>query len=91
MRNMPAEPLSTRPKLFPPMVVQMIAVGEQTGALDDMLNKIADFYEEEVDIAVATLLSALEPIMITFLGATVGIIVVSMYLPMFKLISALAE
>jgi type IV pilus assembly protein PilC len=86
-----AEPLSTRPKLFPPMVVQMIAVGEQTGALDDMLNKIADFYEEEVDIAVAALLSALEPLMITFLGATVGIIVVSMYLPMFKLISALAD
>ena len=86
-----AEPLSTRPKLFPPMVVQMIAVGEQTGALDDMLNKIADFYEEEVDIAVAALLSALEPLMITFLGATVGVIVVSMYLPMFKLISALAE
>ena len=86
-----AEPLSTRPKLFPPMVVQMIAVGEQTGALDDMLNKIADFYEEEVDIAVAALLSALEPLMITFLGATVGIIVVSMYLPMFRLIGALAD
>lgn len=86
-----AEPLATRPRIFPPMVVQMIAVGEQTGALEDMLNKIADFYEEEVDIAVATLLSALEPIMITFLGATVGVIVVSMYLPMFKLISALAE
>ncbi len=86
-----AEPLSTRPKLFPPMVIQMIAVGEQTGALDDMLNKIADFYEEEVDIAVAALLSALEPLMITFLGATVGVIVVSMYLPMFKLISTLAD
>jgi len=86
-----AEPLATRPKLFPPMVVQMISVGEQTGALEDMLNKIADFYEEEVDIAVASLLSALEPIMITFLGATVGVIVVSMYLPMFKLISTLAD
>lgn len=85
-----AEPLATRPKLFPPMVVQMISVGEQTGALEDMLNKIADFYEEEVDIAVASLLSALEPLMITFLGATVGVIVVSMYLPMFKLISTLA-
>ncbi len=85
-----AEPLSTRPKIFPPMVVQMIAVGEQTGALDDMLNKIADFYEDEVDVAVSALLSALEPLMITFLGATVGVIVVSMYLPMFKLISALA-
>jgi len=80
-----------RPKLFPPMVVQMISVGEQTGALEDMLNKIADFYEEEVDIAVASLLSALEPIMITVLGATVGVIVVSMYLPMFKLVATMAN
>lgn len=86
-----AEPLATKPKIFPPMVVQMIAVGEQTGALDDMLNKIADFYEDEVDAAVAGLLSALEPLMIAFLGATVGVIVVSMYLPMFKLISTMAE
>ncbi len=86
-----AEPLAARPKLFPPMVVQMISVGEQTGALEDMLNKIADFYEEEVDIAVASLLSALEPIMITVLGATVGVIVVSMYLPMFKLVSTMAN
>ncbi|MGH7889211.1 MAG: type II secretion system F family protein [Thermodesulfobacteriota bacterium] len=86
-----AEPLGAKPKIFPPMVVQMIAVGEQTGALDDMLNKIADFYEDEVDAAVAGLLSALEPIMIAFLGATVGVIVVSMYLPMFKLISTLAQ
>ncbi|MGH7808045.1 MAG: type II secretion system F family protein [Thermodesulfobacteriota bacterium] len=86
-----AEPLATKPKIFPPMVVQMIAVGEQTGALDDMLNKIADFYEEEVDVAVAGLLSALEPLMIAFLGATVGVIVVAMYLPMFKLISTMAE
>jgi type IV pilus assembly protein PilC len=89
--QMLAEPLVARPKLFPPMVVQMISVGEQTGALDDMLNKIADFYEEEVDIAVASLLSALEPIMITVLGATVGVIVVSMYLPMFKLVSTMAN
>jgi type IV pilus assembly protein PilC len=73
------------------MVVQMISVGEQTGALEDMLNKIADFYEEEVDIAVASLLSALEPIMITVLGATVGVIVVSMYLPMFKLVATMAN
>ncbi len=85
-----AEPLSQRPKIFPHMVVQMIAVGEQTGALEDMLNKIADFYEDEVDVAVASLLSALEPLMITFLGGTVGVIVVAMYLPMFKLISTLA-
>jgi type IV pilus assembly protein PilC len=86
-----AEPLAARPKLFPPMVVQMISVGEQTGALEDMLNKIADFYEEEVDIAVASLLSALEPLMITVLGATVGVIVVSMYLPMFKLVATMAN
>jgi len=86
-----AEPLAAKPDIFPPMVVQMIAVGEQTGALDDMLNKIADFYEDEVDAAVAALLSALEPIMIAFLGGTVGVIVVSMYLPMFKLISTMAR
>lgn len=85
-----AEPLSRRPKIFPPMVVQMIDVGEQTGALDEMLNKIADFYEDEVDTAVAALMSALEPVMITFLGGTVGVIVVAMYLPMFKLISTMA-
>lgn len=89
--QMLAEPLMARPKLFPPMVVQMISVGEQTGALEDMLNKIADFYEEEVDIAVASLLSALEPLMITVLGATVGVIVVSMYLPMFKLVSTMSN
>lgn len=85
-----AEPLAARPKIFPPMVVQMISVGEQTGNLDDMLNKIADFYEDEVDVAVAALMSALEPAMIFFLGCTVGVIVVSMYLPMFKLVATLA-
>lgn len=85
-----AEPLSTRPKIFPPMVVQMISVGEQTGNLDDMLNKIADFYEDEVDVAVAALMSALEPAMIFFLGCTVGVIVISMYLPMFKLVATMA-
>jgi type IV pilus assembly protein PilC len=73
------------------MLVQMIAVGEQTGALDDMLNKVADFYEEEVDVAVAALMSALEPAMIAVLGGTVGVIVISMYRPMFKLISTLAQ
>lgn len=86
-----AEPLSARPKIFPSMVVQMIAVGEQTGALDDMLNKIADFYDEEVDAAVASLMSALEPVMIAFLGGTVGFIVIAMYMPMFKLISTLSK
>jgi type IV pilus assembly protein PilC len=86
-----AEPLSKRPKIFPPMVVQMIAVGEQTGALDDMLNKIADFYDEEVDAAVAALMSALEPVMIAFLGGIVGVVVVAMYMPMFKLIGTMAK
>ena len=76
-------------KVFPPMVVQMISVGEATGALDTMLSKIADFYEEEVDVAVAGLLTLLEPIMIFFLGVVVGGIVIAMYLPIFDLISKL--
>ncbi|HXE79684.1 MAG TPA: type II secretion system F family protein [Vicinamibacterales bacterium] len=75
--------------VFPPMVVQMIGVGEATGALDTMLGKIADFYEEEVDTAVAGMLTLLEPIMISFLGGIVGGIVISMYLPIFDLISKL--
>jgi type IV pilus assembly protein PilC len=76
--------------VFPPMVVQMIGVGEQTGALDAMLSKIADFYEEEVDQAVANLLTLMEPVMILFLGTTVGGIVIAMYLPLFDLISKLS-
>jgi type IV pilus assembly protein PilC len=76
--------------VFPPMVVQMIGVGEATGALDTMLSKIADFYEEEVDTAVAGMLTLLEPIMIAFLGIVVGGIVIAMYLPIFGLISQLA-
>lgn len=76
--------------VFPPMVTQMINVGETTGALDAMLGKIADFYEEEVDTAVAGLLTLLEPVMIAFLGVVVGGIVVAMYLPMFDLISKLS-
>jgi type IV pilus assembly protein PilC len=76
-------------KVFPPMVTQMIGVGEATGALDMMLAKIADFYEDEVDTAVAGLLTLLEPIMISFLGVIVGGIVISMYLPIFDLISKL--
>jgi type IV pilus assembly protein PilC len=76
-------------KVFPPMVTQMIGVGEATGALDTMLAKIADFYEEEVDTAVAGLLTLLEPIMIAFLGGIVGGIVIAMYLPIFDLISKL--
>jgi type IV pilus assembly protein PilC len=75
--------------VFPPMVVQMIGVGEATGALDTMLSKIADFYEEEVDVAVAGLLTLLEPLMIAFLGGVVGGIVIAMYLPIFSLISKL--
>jgi type IV pilus assembly protein PilC len=73
--------------VFPSMVVQMIGVGEATGALDTMLSKIADFYEEEVDVAVAGMLTLLEPIMIAFLGGVVGGIVIAMYLPIFDLIS----
>ena len=73
--------------VFPPMVVQMVAVGEQTGALETMLSKVADFYEDEVDEATANLLALLEPIMIMFLGGVIGGIVISMYLPMFDLIS----
>ena len=75
--------------VFPPMVVQMIGVGETTGALDTMLAKIADFYEDEVDTAVAGLLTLLEPVMIAFLGVVVGGIVIAMYLPIFDLISKL--
>jgi type IV pilus assembly protein PilC len=82
-KNM-AEPL-TEAKVFPDMVVQMIAVGEQTGALDQMLNKIADFYEEETDIAVASLASLIEPIMMVGIGGMVGVVLVSMYLPIFSL------
>jgi type IV pilus assembly protein PilC len=76
--------------VFPSMVVQMISVGETTGALDTMLAKIADFYEDEVDTAVAGMLTLLEPVMIAFLGIVVGGIVISMYLPIFGLISELA-
>jgi type IV pilus assembly protein PilC len=79
-----AEPL-IESKIFPSMVVQMIAVGEQTGALDQMLNKIADFYEEEVDVAVAALTSLLEPIMMVGIGGMVGVVLIAMYLPIFDL------
>jgi len=73
-------------KVFPPMVVQMINVGEQTGALDQMLSKIADFYEEEVDTAVAGLMKLLEPVMIVILGGIIGTIVTAMYLPMYAIL-----
>lgn len=84
------EPLKDS-EIFPGMVTQMIAVGEQTGAMDAMLQKIADFYEEEVDAAVKDLLTALEPIMIVFLGGVVGGVVISLYLPLFSLIGKLSE
>jgi type IV pilus assembly protein PilC len=75
-------------KVFPPMVISMISVGEQTGGLDEMLTKIAEFYDDEVDAAVSNLLSLLEPIMIVFLGVVVGGMVVAMYLPIFNMINA---
>jgi type IV pilus assembly protein PilC len=81
-----AEPLKQTP-VFPPMVVHMISVGENTGALDAMLSKIADFYDDEVDAAVSALTSLLEPMMICFLGVVVGGIVVAMYLPIFKMVT----
>jgi len=84
-----AAPLKTS-GVFPPMVVQMISVGEQTGALDEMLTKIAVFYEAEVDTAVDTLTSIIEPVMIVIMGGIVGGMVVAMYLPMFKLISVVS-
>ena len=84
------EPLKDS-EVFPGMVTQMIAVGEQTGAMDAMLQKIADFYEEEVDAAVKDLLTALEPVMIVFLGVVVGGVVISMYLPLFSLIGKLSD
>jgi type IV pilus assembly protein PilC len=74
--------------VFPPMVISMIAVGEQTGGLDEMLSKIADFYDEEVDAAVSGLLALMEPVMIVFLGVVVGGMVVAMYLPIFDMINA---
>jgi len=81
-----AEPL-LKSKVFPPMVTHMIAVGESTGALDSMLSKIADFYDDEVDNAVSNLTSMMEPMLMVFLGGSVGFIVVAMYLPIFKLIT----
>jgi type IV pilus assembly protein PilC len=76
-------------KVFPPMVVQMIGVGEATGAMDTMLSKVADFYDDEVDVAVASLTSMLEPLMMVFLGGTVGYFMIAMYLPIFNLAGAI--
>jgi type IV pilus assembly protein PilC len=82
-----AAPLQ-KSKVFPPMVISMIAVGEQTGGLDEMLSKIADFYDEEVDAAVEALLSLMEPVMIVVLGVVVGGMIIAMYLPIFNMINA---
>lgn len=82
-----AEPLS-KSGIFPPMVTQMISVGESTGALDTMLEKIADFYEDEVDAAVDALTSLIEPFMMVFLGGTIGVMLAAMYLPIFKMAGA---
>ena len=82
-----AEPLG-RSGIFPPMVIQMISVGESTGALDSMLGKIAEFYEEEVDVAVTNLTALLEPFLMIFLGVVIGGVVISMYLPIFQMASA---
>jgi type IV pilus assembly protein PilC len=81
-----AQPLIEH-SVFPPMVSQMVKIGEETGELDAMLGKIADFYEEEVDASISALTSIIEPIMIILIGAMVGTIIISMYLPMFKLIT----
>jgi type IV pilus assembly protein PilC len=83
-----AAPLD-KSKVFPPMVISMIAVGEQTGGLDEMLSKIADFYDEEVDVAVSALLALMEPVMIVVLGVVVGGMVVAMYLPIFDMMNAI--
>jgi type IV pilus assembly protein PilC len=82
-----AEPLN-RAAIFPPMVIQMISVGESTGALDSMLSKIADFYEDEVDVAVGNLTSLLEPLLMCFLGVVIGGVVIAMYLPIFQMANA---
>ncbi len=81
-----AEPLM-KAKVFPPMVTHMIAVGESTGAIDNMMTKIADFYDDEVDSTVANLTAMMEPLLMVFLGTTVGFIIIAMYMPIFKMIT----
>jgi type IV pilus assembly protein PilC len=81
-----SEPLEDDP-IFPPMVSQMVRIGEETGELDKMLSKVADFYEDEVDASIQSLTSIIEPILMIGVGAMVGTIVISMYLPMFKLLT----
>jgi type IV pilus assembly protein PilC len=81
-----ATPLAAHP-VFPPMVVQMLAVGEETGAVDDMLERVADFYDQEIEATVDALTSLLEPLLIVVMGATVGGMVVALYMPMFNIIN----
>jgi len=91
---MVGEPMSgslATSKIFPPMVISMVSIGEETGALDNMLNKVADFYDREVDEAVEGLTAAIEPIMIVFLGGLVGLICAGMFLPMFAIIGQLSK
>jgi type IV pilus assembly protein PilC len=86
-----SQPLAAAPNVFSPMVVSMVAIGEETGGIDTMLDKIADYYDREVDEAVDQLTAAIEPLMIMFLGAIVGLIVAGMFLPMFSIIGALSK
>jgi type IV pilus assembly protein PilC len=79
-----AEPLMES-KIFPGMMVQMVAVGEETGNMEVMLNKVADFYDDEVDVAVGALTSMLEPVMMVFMGGSIGAILIAMYLPIFTI------
>ena len=81
---------SSKSRMFPPMVVQMIAIGQESGSLDTMLEKVADFYDGEVDAAIASMTSAIEPIMIVFLGVTVGFIVIAMFMPLLSAIQGLS-
>jgi type IV pilus assembly protein PilC len=85
-----AEPLTQDP-LFPPMVSQMVKIGEETGELEKMLSKIADFYEDEVDAAIQSLTSIIEPLLMIAVGFMVGIIVIAMYLPMFKMMQLIGN
>jgi len=84
------EPLQ-KSKMFPPMVVQMISIGEESGSLDPMLSKVAEFYEGEVDAALESLTAAIEPVMIVFLGGAVGFIVISMFLPLIAVVNRLCD
>ncbi len=84
-----AGPLA-KSKMFPPMVVQMVAIGQESGALDPMLGKVADFYEDEVDAALESLTSALEPVLIVGLGSVVGFIVIAMFMPLIAIIGNLS-